>query len=87
VTVTAKTIVAPFSQPYALVIVSQDIQQLAAASPDQPLLQNNLSIDEVPFVPAIIGMACISFLILIAVVTILIANWCSDRLGFKVLRW
>lgn len=75
------------NQPYALVIVGA-VTTLPAVGPNETLLQSNLSLQSIPFIPAIIAMSVISFLILVAILTILIANrWPAASGFFRKIRW
>lgn len=90
VNVTANTIEpSPYSgqQTYALVIVGA-VTPLPAVGPNESLLQSNLSLQTIPFIPAIISMSIISFFILVAILTILIANrWPASSGFFRKIRW
>jgi hypothetical protein len=76
-----------YSQPYALVLVARDsVVRLTPTVANDQLLQSSLSLAAIPFIPAIIGMSVISFLILVAILTILIANRYPGN-SCKTIEW
>lgn len=77
VSVFVKSINSATNQTYSLVIVGP-VAKLAPTTENTEIFGSSINADEIPFIPAIIGMSCISFLILVVVFLILAANRCPS---------